>query len=79
MSIDRRKFIQNTILASSGVAITGSLSSCKEIDNSKVEKKSLYQPMTDGIQFITKDERLDRIEKARQLMGVNGMGSKPIN
>lgn len=70
MSIDRRKFIQNTVLATSGVALTSSISSC-EIQESKIETK--YTSMATDVQFITKKERQNRIEKAKELMSMNSI------
>ncbi len=47
---------------------------CNDLDSIRVSKpKETYQSMIEGVSFITKEERLDRIEKARKLMGDQGM------
>lgn len=65
MSIDRRKFIQNSVLVTSGIALSGSLNAC-EAKESKVTNE--YKSMTGDVVFITKEERSNRIEKAKRLM-----------
>lgn len=72
MGIDRRKFIQNSIAGTSGVAIVGGLTSCTDSPKT-TEPKETYKSMVKGVSYITKEERQDRIEKARKLMGDQGI------
>lgn len=70
MSIDRRKFLNNSVAAVSGIAVLGSTHACGSPNTQ--EKVSSIKPMTDGIVYIGSEERDNRLEQARKLMRENG-------
>ncbi|SMD39162.1 Xaa-Pro dipeptidase [Reichenbachiella faecimaris] len=68
--MNRRKFIENSALAGSGLAIMGA-SSCTT-ENLDANKMNI-QPFTAGIDFINAEDRTQRVEKASLLMQQNGI------
>lgn len=68
--MNRRKFIENSALAGSGLAMVG-VSSCSNESASQQTKPDI-KPITDGVEFINTDDRKQRIEKAVGLMQSNG-------
>ncbi|MEO9805977.1 MAG: Xaa-Pro peptidase family protein [Reichenbachiella sp.] len=63
--MNRRKFIENSALASSAVALLGT--SCTT-ENTSAEDKFKLKPLTGGVSFINTKDREQRIEKAALLM-----------
>ncbi|MFY0627694.1 MAG: aminopeptidase P family protein [Reichenbachiella sp.] len=70
MSQNRRKFIQNSLALTSAAALSTGLVSCK---NEDVNKQKSFKSMVNDVKFITAEERLYRIEKARELMTAQGV------
>ncbi len=71
MSLKRRDFIK--LSGAMGIATLAGVSSCATNDNSKSDyadpkKFSHLKPMLDGITPISKEERLQRLQKAQRLM-----------
>ncbi|MEO9964314.1 MAG: Xaa-Pro peptidase family protein [Reichenbachiella sp.] len=64
--MNRRKFIENSALAGSAVALLGS-SACTQKQASEPSPIGL-SPLTDGIEFIDTEDRKQRMEKAVLLM-----------
>lgn len=72
MGTKRRKFIQSGVMLSSGILLSG-ISSCKPKTESPIETQTQLSPMFDNIKPITKNDRLQRLEKARSLMLESGI------
>lgn len=68
--MNRRKFIENSTLASSALALLGT--SCTT-ESKSTENKFELKPITDGIEFINVKDREERIEKAAKLMQQRGI------
>lgn len=66
--MNRRKFIENSALAGSGLALVGT-SSCTSEKDDLSEIKSIAE----GIEFINSEDRILRIEKAAALMQKNSI------
>ncbi|MDW3210754.1 MAG: Xaa-Pro peptidase family protein [Reichenbachiella sp.] len=63
--MNRRKFIENSAMAGSGLALIGS-TSCTTSDHT--DKKVKIQSIVEGVDYINTEDRIQRIEKAAQLM-----------
>ncbi|WP_422358722.1 M24 family metallopeptidase [Reichenbachiella sp.] len=63
--MNRRKFIENSALAGSGIALVGA-TSCASTEQSDQQIK--IESITDGIEFINAQDRTQRIEQASKLM-----------
>ncbi|MEP5362901.1 MAG: Xaa-Pro peptidase family protein [Reichenbachiella sp.] len=63
--MNRRKFIENSAMAGSGLALIGS-TSCTTSD--QTDKKVKIQSIVEGVEYINTEDRIQRIEKAAQLM-----------
>jgi Xaa-Pro dipeptidase len=67
--MDRRKFIQNSALAGTAVALSST--ACSPDISTEKDNTSL-KSMIEGVEFINTEDRKVRIEKAVQLMQSNG-------
>ncbi|MEP2023472.1 MAG: Xaa-Pro peptidase family protein [Reichenbachiella sp.] len=68
--MNRRKFIENSALAGSGLAIIGAASCTTK---SSTENKINIQSIMDDVEFIDSEDRKKRIEKAALLMQQNSI------
>jgi Xaa-Pro dipeptidase len=73
MCVDRRGFLQVAAGAASASLMLSQRAEADEPDLPNAVKK--LEPMLDGVEPITDAERKGRIEKAKQLMGENGLGA----
>lgn len=63
--MNRRKFIENSALAGSGLALVGA-TSCTTPN--QTDEKAKIQSIAEGVDYINTEDRIQRIEKAAQLM-----------
>src|SRR5687767_9042642 len=67
--MDRRTFVRSTTIAGVGIALTEAEAEAQQQPVPEAIRN--LKPMTAGIQPITDEERLGRIDKARRLMREN--------
>lgn len=72
MDTNRRKFIQYGATLSSGILLSG-VSSCNSDAQNTEKPRNQLAPMFDNIKPIAKNDRLQRLEKARSLMLESGI------
>lgn len=71
MSINRRKFLTNSAGLASGMALMGATGACTTPTQESLSDN--IQSMTGGVEFITTEERINRINRAKELMHKNGI------